>query len=73
MYASFSATGYSGMEGAVASASAKTAISALMFLVPPALIIVSLIVFSGKYKIYGDFKQQVIETVNRKYEADNEE
>ena len=73
MYASFSATGYSGMEGAVASASAKTAISALMFLVPPALIIVSFIVFSGKYKIYGDFKQQVLDTVNRKYEAENEE
>ena len=46
---------------------AKDAISALMFIVPPVLIIISFIVFSKKYKIYGDFKREVLAAVSEKH------
>lgn len=65
MYSAFSLTGFDG-NLAVQSDSAKSAISFLMFIVPPAMMIVSLIVFSRKYKIYGDFKQEVLNAVSQK-------
>ena len=65
MYATFTVTGYDG-EAVVQTAQAKSAISFLMFIVPPAMMIVSLIIFSKKYKIYGDFKQEVLEAVSNK-------
>ncbi len=65
MYAAFTVTGYDG-EAVVQTAQAKSAISFLMFIVPPAMMIISLIIFSKKYKIYGDFKQEVLEAVSNK-------
>ncbi len=65
MYATFTVTGYDG-EAAMQTAQAKSAISFLMFIVPPAMMIVSLIIFSKKYKIYGEFKQKVLEAVSNK-------
>ncbi len=65
MYATFSMTGYDGLAE-VHTATAKSAISFLMFIVPPVMIIVSLIIFSKKYKIYGEFKQEVLRSVSEK-------
>ena len=65
MYATFTVTGYDG-EAAVQTPQAQSAISFLMFIVPPAMMIISLIIFSKKYKIYGEFKQEVLETVSNK-------
>lgn len=62
MYACFSITKYDG-TAAVQTQASKDAISALMFIIPPALIIISLIIFSRKYKIFGDFKREVLDTV----------
>lgn len=63
MYAAFTVTGYDG-EALVQTAQAKSAISFLMFIVPPVMIIASLVIFSKKYKIYGDFKTEVLKTVS---------
>lgn len=65
MYASFSITKYDG-TAIEQSQMSKDAISFLMFIVPPVLIIASLIVFSKKYKIYGEFKQTVLDAVTKK-------
>ncbi len=65
MYATFTVTGYDG-EAAVQTPQAQSAISFLMFIVPPAMMIISFIIFSKKYKIYGDFKQEVLEAVSNK-------
>ena len=65
MYATFTFTGYDG-EAAVQTAQAKSAISFLMFIVPPVMIIVSYIIFSKKYKIHGEFKQEVLKAVSEK-------
>ena len=65
MYASFTVTGYNG-EAAVQTPAAKSAISFLMFIVPPVMMIASLIIFSKKYKIHGEFKQEVLNAVNEK-------
>ena len=65
MYATFTFTGYDG-EAAVQTAQAKSAISFLMFIVPPIMIIVSYIIFSKKYKIHGEFKQEVLKAVSEK-------
>lgn len=66
MYATFSATGYDGTV-IEQTEQAKSAISALMFLVPPVLILISFVIFSKKYKIYGEFKQTVLDTVAKKH------
>ncbi len=65
MYAAFSVTGYDG-QAAVQTPAAKSAISFLMFIVPPVMMILSLIIFSKKYKIHGEFKQEVLRTVSEK-------
>ena len=65
MYATFTVTGYDG-EAAVQTPQAQSAISFLMFIVPPAMMIISFINFSKKYKIYGEFKQEVLEAVSNK-------
>lgn len=69
MYATFSATGYDGtlLEQTV---SAKNGISVMMFVVPPVLVLISLYVFSKKYKIYGDFKNEVLAEVTKKHEKE---
>lgn len=65
MYATFTFTGYDG-EAAVQTPQAQSAISFLMFIVPPIMMIASLVIFSKKYKIFGDFKKEVLEAVNEK-------
>ncbi len=65
MYSAFSLTGFDG-NLAEQTVSAKGAISFLMFIVPPAMMLVSFAVFSRKYKIYGEFKQKVLQAVSAK-------
>ena len=73
MYASFGLTKYqvvtSDTAAVVQTQASKDAISALMFIVPPVCLLISLAIFSKKYKIYGDFKTEVLETVSKKHEA----
>ncbi len=69
MYATFTVTGYNG-EAAVQTPQAQSAISFLMFIVPPVMIIISLVIFTRKYKIFGQFKQEVLRTVSEKNKAD---
>ncbi len=68
MYAAFVITKYQGAADATvqASASAKSAISFLMFIVPPAMMLLSLAIFSSKYKIYGEFKDKIFKTLEAK-------
>ncbi len=63
MYSAFSLTGFDGSLTEQTPA-AKSAISFLMFIVPPAMMIISFIVFSKKYKIHGDFKKEVLAAVS---------
>ncbi len=65
MYATFTVTGYDG-EALVQTAQAKSAISFLMFIVPPVMMIASLVIFSKKYKIFGEFKKEVLDAVSEK-------
>ncbi len=65
MYSLFSITGYDG-DAVVQSASAKSAISFMMFIVPPVMVAISFIIFSKKYKIHGEFKQKVLDFVSEK-------
>ena len=69
MYATFTITGYNG-EAVVQTQQAQSAISFLMFIVPPVLMIVSFIIFTRKYKIFGEFKQEVLRTVTEKNKAE---
>ena len=76
MYASFGITKYqvvTGNEIVEQTAMSKSAISALMFIVPPVFMIASLIIFSKKYKIHGEFKTKVLETVAKKHNSENAE
>ncbi len=65
MYSAFSLTGFDGTL-AEQTPAAKSSISFLMFIVPPAMMLISLVIFSRKYRIYGDFKQEVLEAVSKK-------
>ncbi len=65
MYSCFSITGFNG-SASVQTPAAKSAISFMMFIIPPVMIIASLIIFTRKYKIYGDFKQEVLSSVTNK-------
>lgn len=68
MYLSFSITKYDG-KALEQTQAAKDAISALMFIVPPVCIVISFIIFSKKYKIYGDFKKEILSFVSQKRET----
>ena len=71
MYSAFLATGYDGLNAAtVANESAKSAISFMMFIVPPVMIIASLVIFLKKYRIYGELKTKIISAINEKYKDD---
>ncbi len=75
MYASFGITKYqvvTGNEIVEQTAMSKSAISALMFIVPPLFILISLLIFSKKYKIYGEFKTEILETIAKKRESEKE-
>ena len=69
MYSAFVATKYDfskGAKEAVVNQSANNAISFMMFIVPPVMLIISHIIFAGKYRIYGEFKREVLDTVTAK-------
>lgn len=71
MYSAFVATGYDfsgGNTSAVVNQSANTAITFMMFIVPPIMLVLSHIIFARKYKIHGDFKREVLDAVIRKRE-----
>ncbi len=76
MYASFGLTKYqvvtSDSAAVIQPQASRDAISALMFIVPPVCLIISLVIFSTRYKIFGDFKTEVLETVSKKHEAQSE-
>ena len=65
MYSAFSVTGYDG-KAAVQSASSNSAITFMMFIVPPVMLIISHIIFAGKYKIFGEFKREILDAVTAK-------
>ncbi len=70
MYSAFVATGYdfsSGTTSVVAeNAAANSAITFMMFIVPPLMLIISHVIFASKYTIYGDFKREVLDAVSKK-------
>ncbi|MBR5772912.1 MAG: MFS transporter [Clostridia bacterium] len=71
MYAAFVATKYDFSSGtsaakAVSNPAADSAISFMMFIVPPVMLIISQIIFSRKYTIYGDFKREILDAVSAK-------
>ncbi len=71
MYSAFVATKYDfskGVSKAVVNEAANGAITFMMFIVPPVMLIISHIIFAGKYKIYGAFKREVLDAVIRKRE-----
>ncbi len=70
MYSAFIATDYKGTD-VVHSAASKDAISAMMFIVPPAMMVISLLIFAKKYKIHGEYKQKVLDFVNEKIADEN--
>ena len=75
MYACFALTSYDfsgeNADTAIVTESAKGAISAMMFIVPPAMMLISLVIFSKKYKIHGEFKQEILEKVNALHSTEN--
>lgn len=67
----FSGLGLSGYDGSVKlqSAAAGNTISAMAFLVPPVLVLLSFVVFSKKYKLYGELSEEVNEFVTARRES----
>lgn len=71
MYAAFVATKYdfsNGMSEKVVNEPANNAITFMMFIVPPVMLVISHIIFAKKYTIYGDFKREVLDTIIKKRE-----
>lgn len=74
MYSAFVATGYdfSGeTAAAVENSAANSAITFMMFIVPPLMLIISHFIFARKYTIYGDFKREVLDAITKKREEMN--
>lgn len=65
MYASFTITNFDG-DAKVQTPQAKSAITFLMFIIPPVMILISLAIFLKKFKIYGEFKQKILKAVSEK-------
>jgi len=63
MFAGLHITGYDG-ELAVQPAAALRGIAVMMFLIPPVLVLLSLLVFSSKYKLNEEKMQEVNEQLN---------
>ena len=41
----------------------------MMFIVPPIMLVISHIIFAGRYKIYGDYKREILDAVTAKKQA----
>lgn len=59
------------LEGSINSAT-KTAIGIICFAIPPVLILISLIVFSTKFKLYGELRQKVHDYISEKRNGSND-
>ncbi len=72
MYASFLATRFdvTAVSASAANPASQKAISGLMFVVPPVMMAISLVIFTRRYKVHGELKSQVIEAINAKYADD---
>ena len=73
MYAAFVVTKYDFSAGTasgsrVVNTAADSAITGLMFLVPPVMILISFFIFSSRYKIHGAYKREILDAVTRKKE-----
>jgi Na+/melibiose symporter-like transporter len=45
----------------------KNAISAVMYVIPPIFFILSIIVFSTKFKLHGEFMENITKQINEKH------
>lgn len=73
----FTGLGLSGYDGAVKvqTEAAKTTISVMTFVIPPILVLISFIIFSKKYKLYGELSDKVhafVAAREEKMEKENE-
>ncbi len=73
MYSAFVITKYdfsatTSGKAVASNPAADSAITAMMFIVPPLMILVSFFIFSSKYRIYGPFKREVLDAVTKKRE-----
>lgn len=63
MFASLGISGYDGNAHSNNPQSAKIAITAMLVIIPPILFIVSLVIFTKKFKLHGEFMDKVTATV----------
>lgn len=69
MYGAFAITKYNvSVENSVANPQTQSAISFMMYFIPPVFILVSCLIFVKKYKIHGDFKTEVLAKVTEMHE-----
>ncbi len=77
MYSAFVDTKYDFSSGtsseAVNNPAANSAITFMMFIVPPVMLVISQIIFSKKYTIHGEFKREVLDAITAKRAALSEE
>lgn len=67
MFSGFGISGYDG-NTQVQTPFAETTISVMTFVVPPILVLISFIIFSKKYKLYGELSEKVLAFVNARDE-----
>lgn len=67
MFSGFGISGYDG-NTQVQTPFAETTISVMTFVVPPILVLISFLVFSKKYKLYGALSEKVLAFVNARDE-----
>ncbi len=76
LFASLGLSGYDGDLHSNNPQSAKTAITVMLVVIPPVLYIVSLVIFSKKFKLHGEFMDEitakVIENQKKREEAAQE-
>lgn len=72
MYSLFLITGYKESSSATIvhqTVAAKGAISSLMYVIPPILFLISLVIFIKKFKVHGEFKNKMISELNERHET----
>ncbi|MGN0469145.1 MAG: glycoside-pentoside-hexuronide (GPH):cation symporter [Acutalibacteraceae bacterium] len=63
LFASLGISGYDGNLHSNNPQSAKTAITIMLVVIPPVLFIISLIIFTKKFKLHGEFMDEITATV----------
>lgn len=66
IYTGLWASGYDGALDSANPASAKSTITAMMFIIPPVLFLASLIVFNTKFKLHGDFMDNITAKISER-------